>query len=241
MSEGITKELHGWIERVRHGDTRASISELADIAARLEKAFHKAVDEARDTGHREGVAWGRAHAPEHLMDATEEDLAGAGLARLPTDRHGLPWHVGDSVATVGYGGEDGGFRVISFKLFANGVWLMTCANDEHEVLNVLDPSGAAHGTAARPVDADHADKAVSLVRESPVEHPAHYAGDGRIEAMDAMRSMMAPAEDVPPIAAVWWGNAFKYLWRWHLKNGIEDLRKARQCIGYLIAEVGGEG
>lgn len=72
-----------------------------------------------------------------------------------------------------------------------------------------------------------------------VSHPAHYAGDGRIECMDAMRSMMAPARGVGPIAAMWWGNAFKYLWRWHLKNGVEDLRKAKQCIDYLIAETGG--
>ena len=67
-----------------------------------------------------------------------------------------------------------------------------------------------------------------------VEHPAHYAGTG-IECMDAMSSMMG---DVPPIAAYWWGNAFKYLWRWRKKNGREDLEKARQCIAYLLDEIG---
>ena len=71
-----------------------------------------------------------------------------------------------------------------------------------------------------------------------VEHPAHYAGTG-IECMDAMASMMgAVASDVPPIAAYWWGNAFKYLWRWRKKNGREDLEKARQCIAYLLDEIG---
>lgn len=75
-----------------------------------------------------------------------------------------------------------------------------------------------------------------------VEHPAHYAGTG-IECMDAMSSMMgAVAGDVPPIAAYWWGNAFKYLWRWRKKNGREDLEKARQCIAYLLDEIGeGDG
>lgn len=73
-----------------------------------------------------------------------------------------------------------------------------------------------------------------------VEHPAHYAGTG-IECMDAMASMMgAVAGDVPPIAAYWWGNAFKYLWRWRKKNGREDLEKARQCIAYLLDEIGEE-
>lgn len=71
-----------------------------------------------------------------------------------------------------------------------------------------------------------------------VGHPAHYAGDGSVESMDALRSMMgAEGLDVTPVQAFWWGNAFKYLWRWPLKNGVEDLRKCRQCIDYLIGEI----
>lgn len=71
-----------------------------------------------------------------------------------------------------------------------------------------------------------------------VGHPAHYAGDGSVESMDALRSMMgAEGLDVTPVQAFWWGNAFKYLWRWPLKNGTEDLRKCRQCIDYLLEEV----
>lgn len=69
-----------------------------------------------------------------------------------------------------------------------------------------------------------------------VTAPIHYQGDGNIEAMDAMRSMTSNAE-LPAIQAYWWGCAFKYLWRWPHKNGIEDLRKCRQCLDYLIAEV----
>lgn len=41
-----------------------------------------------------------------------------------------------------------------------------------------------------------------------------------------------------PMASYWWGCAFKYLWRWSRKNGTEDLRKCRQCIDFLIEEVG---
>lgn len=68
-----------------------------------------------------------------------------------------------------------------------------------------------------------------------VSKPAHYQGDG-IECMEAMKSMMAPLWDrgLPPEAAYWWGCAFKYLWRWPLKNGSQDLKKARQCIDYLL-------
>lgn len=32
----------------------------------------------------------------------------------------------------------------------------------------------------------------------------------------------------------------KYLWRWSRKNGIEDLRKAKQCIDFMIEEIGDE-
>lgn len=87
-----------------------------------------------------------------------------------------------------------------------------------------------------------------------VSHPRHYAGDGTIECMDAMRSMMgggycyvADAKDpkrfrnMSQIAFYWWGCAFKYLWRWPRKGGLRDLMKARRCIDYLVEELGGVG
>lgn len=84
------------------------------------------------------------------------------------------------------------------------------------------------------------ESAVSSVAEA-VEHPQHYAGDGHIECMDAMRSMMSGAAySLPPIAAYWWGCVFKYMWRWRRKSGLEDLKKARQCLDYLINEIGPE-
>lgn len=68
-----------------------------------------------------------------------------------------------------------------------------------------------------------------------VEHPSHYT-NGDIETMDAMRSMMTDI-GVTPFQAYWWGNAFKYIWRWHSKGGVQDLEKAKRCIEYLIEEV----
>ena len=35
-------------------------------------------------------------------------------------------------------------------------------------------------------------------------------------------------------ADYWRGCALKYLWRYRGKNGVEDLRKARRCVDYLI-------
>lgn len=72
-------------------------------------------------------------------------------------------------------------------------------------------------------------------RFDPVSSPMHYAGDGRIECKDALSSMLSVAR-VTAKQAYWWGCAFKYLWRWPLKNGVEDLRKAEECLTLLIAE-----
>lgn len=80
-----------------------------------------------------------------------------------------------------------------------------------------------------------------------VSHPSHYTSGG-IECKDAMAAMMGTsyclqpcanwdeAKNLAPIAFYWWGNAFKYLWRWIRKNGIQDLEKCKQCIDFLIEE-----
>lgn len=48
-----------------------------------------------------------------------------------------------------------------------------------------------------------------LSRGNAVEHPDHYAGDGQIECMDAMRSMMSGDQyALPAQSAYWWGCAF---------------------------------
>lgn len=83
-------------------------------------------------------------------------------------------------------------------------------------------------------------KSAAELRGDAVSAPVHYAGDGSIQCKDAMRSMMSGAGNMmPPYIAGWWAQAFQYLWRWRLKNGVEDLEKARECIGYMIDECRG--
>ena len=48
---------------------------------------------------------------------------------------------------------------------------------------------------------------------------------------------MSQGSYVEPHQAYCWQNAFKYLWRWPYKNGIEDLQKARWYIDRLIEEL----
>lgn len=78
--------------------------------------------------------------------------------------------------------------------------------------------------------------AKSSAKPDAVSHPSHYTSGG-IEAKDALKAAMNGSK-LSPMASYWWGCAFKYLWRWSRKNGVEDLRKCRQCIEFLIEEVG---
>ena len=69
-----------------------------------------------------------------------------------------------------------------------------------------------------------------------VTKPAHYAGHTGIECKTAMESMLG----TDAYTAYMQGCAFKYLWRWRDKNGIEDLKKARECIDNVIRAVEGD-
>lgn len=77
--------------------------------------------------------------------------------------------------------------------------------------------------------------AKSTAKPDAVSHPSHYTSGG-IEAKDALKAAMSGSE-LSPMAFYWWGCAFKYLWRWTNKNGVEDLHKCKQCIDFLIEEV----
>ena len=69
-------------------------------------------------------------------------------------------------------------------------------------------------------------------KHDPVEQPDHY-NEGAIEAIEAIKASMHPQEYKGYLK----GNCLKYLWRYEYKNGIEDLRKARVYLDWLIKEV----
>ena len=84
------------------------------------------------------------------------------------------------------------------------------------------------------------------------ETPEHYKGNG-ITCEQALTSCVGAGTDmlaesaqegardpkIPRCAWYWMGCAFKYLWRWRLKDGRKDLLKAIDCIEYLIESVYG--
>lgn len=68
-------------------------------------------------------------------------------------------------------------------------------------------------------------------KNDPVNHPAHYTAGG-IECIDAIAAALTSQND--PMAAWLTGQCLKYLWRWPLKNGLEDLKKTRFYLDRLI-------
>lgn len=69
-----------------------------------------------------------------------------------------------------------------------------------------------------------------------VNHPKHYTA-GKVECIDAIE---AATVKLTGIEAVCTANVIKYVWRWKLKNGVEDLKKARWYLDKLIKRGEGE-
>lgn len=67
-----------------------------------------------------------------------------------------------------------------------------------------------------------------------VNHPAHYTA-GAIETIDVIKSV-CNGQELTPFEAVLLGNIIKYVSRFKLKNGAEDLRKAAWYLERLIGE-----
>lgn len=59
--------------------------------------------------------------------------------------------------------------------------------------------------------------------------PSHYQ-QGNVECIDAIRSALGKDGFCDYCS----GNVLKYVFRWRHKNGIEDLKKARVYLGWLI-------
>lgn len=63
-----------------------------------------------------------------------------------------------------------------------------------------------------------------------VEHPQHYT-NGKYECINVIEDV---TKDLTGLEAVCTANVIKYMWRWKLKNGVEDLKKARWYLNKLI-------
>jgi len=62
-----------------------------------------------------------------------------------------------------------------------------------------------------------------------VNHPSQYT-QGGIECIKAIEASMTPEE----FQGYCKGNVMKYVWRFREKNGLEDLKKAKVYLGWMI-------
>lgn len=70
-----------------------------------------------------------------------------------------------------------------------------------------------------------------------VARPSPYAGHTVIDCKTAMESMLGTEAYVSHMQAC----VFEYIWRWRDKNGVEDLKEARECIDNMIRAIEGDG
>lgn len=67
-----------------------------------------------------------------------------------------------------------------------------------------------------------------------VNHPDHYQNIAGVEAIDILNDVV---KDLPGKQAAMLWNSMKYLFRFQKKNGVEDLKKARNYLDYLINDM----
>ena len=63
-----------------------------------------------------------------------------------------------------------------------------------------------------------------------INHPSHY-NMGKYECLDVVKELI---KDMKGIEATLFFNAFKYLWRYKQKNGLQDLKKCEFYLKELI-------
>lgn len=68
-------------------------------------------------------------------------------------------------------------------------------------------------------------------KDDLVSHPNHYQSKSGLEVIDVIQAF---TEDLTGVESFYTGNILKYMCRWKKKNGLEDLKKARQYLDWLI-------
>ena len=74
---------------------------------------------------------------------------------------------------------------------------------------------------------------MSLEKIDNVNKSSHYQGRYGMESIDALRNFMTPEQ----LKGFFLGNSLKYLLRHQKKNCLEDLKKARKNLDWLIEEM----
>lgn len=69
-----------------------------------------------------------------------------------------------------------------------------------------------------------------------INKPSHYQGANGLEGIEVIDNFIGNLQG----KAAWcWGNAIKYMLRFQKKNGLEDLKKAREKHGWVTVNGAG--
>lgn len=100
-----------------------------------------------------------------------------------------------------------------------------------KVLTNISLPGAKYATCTwhDPWSCPAAEFEEDIPENDHVNHPNHYC-QGGIECIKAIEASMPP-EGFQDYCK---GNVLKYIWRWRDKAGVEDLKKARVYLNWLI-------
>lgn len=69
-----------------------------------------------------------------------------------------------------------------------------------------------------------------------VNSPSHYTQSG-IECIDAITAAVSGKSGIEAVCVA---NVIKYVWRYELKNGVEDAKKAQWYLNRLVSELDGK-
>lgn len=78
----------------------------------------------------------------------------------------------------------------------------------------------------------------TMTKTDNVNKPRHYQGTFGLEAIDVMRNFIF---SLTGMSACYWKDVMKYLLRFQKKNGLEDLKKAKKNLEWLIDEIENRG
>lgn len=67
-----------------------------------------------------------------------------------------------------------------------------------------------------------------------VNSPSHYTQANGLECIDAITAAVSGKTGIEAVCVA---NVIKYLWRYELKNGVEDVKKAQWYLNRLVSEM----
>lgn len=91
------------------------------------------------------------------------------------------------------------------------------------------------GFFSEPINKDKLIKPIEADKPDMVNHPNHY--QGKVEAIDCIEAAVGGLHGEEGYLT---GNVIRYMYRWHKKNGVEDLKKARWYLNRLIVRETGD-